>query len=85
MEQIKKEKQPHKSNESKPAKNTRVKNYARYSGMAAQLGITIAIGAFIGQQLDTWLSFEKPLMTALFSLLATIAGIYLLIKDLIQE
>lgn len=85
MEKPQKEKQPHKLSESKPAKSTKVKNYARYSGMAVQLGVTIAIGAFIGRKLDTWLAFDKPLMTALFSLLATIAGIYLLIKNILQE
>lgn len=62
-----------------------MKNYARYSGMAIQLGVTIALGAFIGQRLDKWLSLEAPLMTAFLSLLATIAGIYLLIRDLVKK
>lgn len=85
MKNKEKENQQRKLNESKPAKSTKVKNYARYSGMAVQLGVTIAVGAFIGRKLDEWFAFEKPLMTALFSLLATITGIYLLIKDIIQK
>lgn len=85
MENKQKESQPHKLNEQKQAKPTKVKNYARYSGMAVQLGVTIAIGAFIGRKLDEWLVFDKPLMTALFSLLATVAGIYSLVKNIIQE
>lgn len=59
--------------------------YAKYSGMAMQLGITIALGAFIGRKFDEYLAFDRPLMTALFSLLATVGGIYLLIRDLIKE
>lgn len=62
-----------------------MKSYARYSGMAIQLGVTIALGAFVGRKVDEWLSLEQPLMTALFSLLATIAGIYLLVKDLVKK
>lgn len=85
MENKQNEKQQHKSKESKQAKSTKVKNYARYSGMAVQLGVTIAIGAFVGRKLDEWFAFEKPLMTALLSLLATVAGIYLLIRDLVQK
>lgn len=85
MDKRQKENLKHKSNEAKPVNRQRVKNYARYSGMAVQLGVTIAIGAFIGKKLDEWFAFEKPLMTALFSLLATIGAIYLLIKRIIQE
>jgi len=53
--------------------------------MAIQLGVTIAFGALIGRKVDDWLSLEQPLMTALLSLLATVAGIYLLVKDLVKK
>lgn len=85
MENKHKEKQQHKSSESKQAKSAQFRNYARYSGMAMQLGVTIAVGAFIGRKLDEWLGLERPLMTALLSLLATIAGIYVLIRDLVNK
>ncbi len=58
--------------------------YARYSGMAIQLGATIAVGAFIGRKLDDYFLLEKPLLTAFFSLLATVGGIYVLIRDLVK-
>ena len=88
MKNNEKEKQPHKSNELKqvkPKSSIDLKSYARYSGVAIQLGVTIAIGAFIGRKVDEWMGFDKPLMTALFSLLATIMGIYLLVRDLVQK
>ena len=59
--------------------------YAKYSGMAFQLGGTIAIGALIGRKLDQYFGLEKPLLTALFALIATIGGIYLLVNGLIRK
>ena len=80
-----KQDQKERSSKSKPANNGNSKkkamqSYARYSGMAIQLGVTIAIGAFIGQKLDEWFGLDKPLLTALCALLATIGAIYVLIK-----
>jgi F0F1-type ATP synthase assembly protein I len=65
--------------------NGRVQAYAKYSGMAVQLGGTIAIGAFIGRKLDQYFALEKPLLTAFFALAATVGGIYLLINGLINK
>ena len=88
MENKRKEsQQDNKHQESKQAKTTNasgMKNYARYSGMAIQLGATIALCAFAGRKLDTWLSFQQPLMTALLAFLGTVVGIYLLVKDLLK-
>jgi uncharacterized membrane protein YeaQ/YmgE (transglycosylase-associated protein family) len=53
--------------------------------MAAQLGGTIAIGAFIGRKLDQYFGLEKPLLTAFFALTATVGAIYLLINGLINK
>ena len=89
MENKRKEsQQDNKHQESKQAKTTNasgMKNYARYSGMAIQLGATIALCAFAGRKLDTWLSFQQPLMTTLLAFLGTVAGIYLLVKDLLKS
>ena len=89
MENKRKEsQQDNKHQESKQAKTTNasgMKNYARYSGMAIQLGATIALCAFAGRKLDTWLSFQQPLMTALLAFLGTVTGIYLLVKDLLKS
>lgn len=53
--------------------------------MAIQLGATIAVGAFIGRKLDEYFALEKPLLTALLALLATVGGIYALVRGLIKE
>ena len=56
--------------------------YLKYSGLAFQLGATIAIGAFIGYKLDEWAQFDKQYLTALFAVLFTLAGLYIALKDL---
>ncbi len=56
--------------------------YLKYSGLAFQLGATIAIGAFIGYKLDEWAQFDKQYLTALFALVFTLAGLYIALKDL---
>ena len=87
MEKQQTEKQ-HKSKDykKKPSKGTsKMRAYAQYSSKAMQLGLTIVLGAFIGRKLDQYFELDKPYLTALLSLLATIAGIYLLIRDLINK
>ncbi len=58
-------------------------NYMKYSGMAFQLGITIAIGAFIGVKLDEWMGNEQQYMTIVFVLIFAFAGFYVTLKDLL--
>jgi F0F1-type ATP synthase assembly protein I len=85
METPQKENQ-HKSNDLKKKQVRQDKGmqaYARYSGIALQLGGTLAIGAFIGRKLDQYFGLEKPLLTALFALLATVGGIYMMVRGLI--
>ncbi|MEM6964241.1 MAG: AtpZ/AtpI family protein [Bacteroidota bacterium] len=55
----------------------------KYMGLAFQLGATIAVGAFIGYQLDQWANFEKDYFTVLFVMLFAGAGLYAALKDLI--
>ena len=58
--------------------------YAKYSGMAIQMGVIIVIGAFAGQYLDKYLNLEKPLMTIIGSLFGVFIALYLSLKDLIN-
>ena len=59
-----------------------LKNYARYSGMAFQMGIIIAVGAYGGVKLDEkW--DTKPWMTLVCVLLAIAVALYSVIKDLV--
>ena len=59
-----------------------LKNYARYSGMAFQMGIIIAVGAYGGVKLDEkWNT--KPWMTLVCVLVSIAVALYSVIKDLV--
>lgn len=57
----------------------------KYSGMAFQLGITLAIGTFAGAKIDERLKTERPYFTALFAVISLFAGLYLVLKDLFNK
>lgn len=57
-------------------------NYARYSALAVQMGVLIAVGAFGGYLTDEWLNLGIPIFTILFSLMAVAGSIWLLIKEI---
>lgn len=64
-------------------KNSRqVNQYLKYSGMAIQLFVLMAIGAFLGQWLDRRLESSKPYFTILLILLFTAGFFYKLVTDL---
>jgi F0F1-type ATP synthase assembly protein I len=44
----------------------------------------ILIGVFAGIKIDKWLKTDKPVFTALLSVLAVILAIYYSIKDLLR-
>lgn len=52
-----------------------------FSGMAVQMGATIGLGAWGGQQLDQKYQPEKPYWTIALSLLGVFISLYLLIKQ----
>jgi len=60
-------------------------NYAKYSGMAFQMGIIIFAGTFGGIKLDKLVNFSFPLFTVICSLLSVIISMYLIIKELISK
>jgi len=60
----------------------RMRDYAKYSGMAIQMGLIILIGALIGKKLDAYFQLERPYLTVVFSLLSISAALYLVLKDL---
>jgi F0F1-type ATP synthase assembly protein I len=65
--------------------SNKLQAYAKYSSLALQFALTITLGALVGRGLDSYLNFNTPYLTALFSLAATIGGIYMLVRDLIQK
>lgn len=61
-------------------------NWAKYSGMAFQMGITIALGVWGGMKLDEFFPVTKfPLFTITLSLLSVFGAMYWVIKDLLKK
>jgi len=65
--------------EQKPA----LKNYARYTGMAFQMLAIILIFYWAGSKLDERSASEKPVYTAILSIIGVFAGLYVSLKDFI--
>jgi len=63
-------------------KGDQLRDYAKYSGMAIQMGLIILVGTFLGKKLDAYFNLERPYLTVLFALLSIFAALYLSLKDL---
>ena len=61
-------------NPQKPKKQFR--NYAIFSGVAIQMGVTIYLGVILGKWLDSKFLLEKKYFTILFTLISLIISIY---------
>ena len=59
-------------------------NYVKFSGMAVQMGLTIALGAWGRSKLDQKLNTSVPIFTIILSLLAIGISLYLVIRDVIN-
>lgn len=55
--------------------------YARFSAIAMQMGIMIAIGVIGGFKLDRFLNFRFPIFTVILSMVSVAGAIWLLIKE----
>ena len=73
-----------KNKKSESDKKRTNNSFVKYSGMAIQMGLTVLIGAFIGQKIDEYYGTDKPYFTILLALLAISASLYLTLKDLIK-
>lgn len=68
--------------EKKPDYN----NWAKYSGMAFQMIVPIALGVWGGMKLDEKFPIGKfPVFTLCLSLLSVFAAMYWVIKDLLKK
>lgn len=63
-------------------KNSQLKNWAIFSGIAFQMGATIFICAWIGKQLDERYPSNKNWFTIGFVLFGMVASIYVVLKQL---
>ena len=58
----------------------------KYSGMALQMGVTIALGVWGGRKLDEYFGLEKfPAFTLSLSLLSIAGSIYFVIRGLFKK
>lgn len=57
------------------------RNLARFSSMTIQMGIIIALFAYIGQWLDNKYQTSNPWFTVILSLLGIVASLYLMLKE----
>jgi hypothetical protein len=67
-------------------KKQRLTDYGKFSAMAFQMGITIALGVWGGMKLDERFPITRfPLFTISLSLLSVFAAMYWVIKDLLKK
>jgi len=71
-----------KKKKEKDKGEKRPNQFLKFTGMAAQMAITILIGVFGGIKVDEYLSLNTPVFTLVFSLLSVAAAMYFVIKDL---
>ena len=58
-------------------------DYMKYSGMAFQMLIILALGTYLGVKLDEYFQLETPYLAALFAILSLFIAFYITLKDLI--
>ncbi|MHA6278956.1 AtpZ/AtpI family protein [Salinimicrobium sp. CAU 1759] len=63
-------------------KNSQLKNWAIFTGIAFQMGATIFICAWIGKKLDERYPMEKNWFTIGFVLFGLVASVYVVLKQL---
>ena len=59
--------------------------YLKYSAMAFQMGIIIAIFSFIGQKVDAYYETTTAYWTAGFALVGVCFALYFLLKDVLID
>ena len=59
--------------------------YAKYLGLAFQMGVLIAAGAWGGKWADARWGFEKPAMVVVGTLLGLAVGLYLFLQAIKED
>jgi ATP synthase protein I len=70
--------------EKNQKKNKGFSDYARYTGIAFQMGVIIFLTTWGGIKLDQLAGFSNPVFTIILSLLGVFAAIYTAIKDFLK-
>lgn len=69
---------------NKPLKksSSTLKNIAIFTGIAAQMGVTIFLGAYFGKWLDAKYPADKKWFTMIFTLLGVGIALYIVLKQI---
>jgi ATP synthase protein I len=62
-----------------------LKSFTRYSGMGFQMILIILLFYWAGSKLDERASNEKPVYTAILTVLGVFAGLYIVLRDFIGK
>lgn len=74
-----------KKNENPSKKpNNSLNQYARFSGVAIQMGVIIGLSAWGGKKLDEQFNLNKPYLTIVCSLSGVGVALYLIIREIIK-
>lgn len=74
-----------KKNENPSKKpNNSLNQYARFSGIAIQMGVIIGVSAWGGKKLDEHFNLNKPYLTIVCSLAGVVIALYLIIREVIK-
>ncbi len=74
-----------KKNENPSKKpNNSLNQYARFSGVAIQMGVIIGLSAWGGKKLDEQFNLNKPYLTIVCSLSGVGVALYLIIREVIK-
>ena len=71
-----------KNEASKKKSNNTLKNFAVFTGIAAQMGLTIFAGAYLGKYIDQEYPSDKKWFTMLFTLLGVGISLYAVLKQI---
>ncbi|MBL7818754.1 MAG: AtpZ/AtpI family protein [Saprospiraceae bacterium] len=73
--------QPKNKKSENPKKRPSSIALLRYTDIAFKMGVTIALGAWLGKWLDGKMGMTKPVFLLIMSMLAIGGAIYMVIKD----
>lgn len=65
-------------------KKTKANPYLRFTGIAFQMGVLIALGAWGGTELDEWAGNQKPIYTIILCLVAIGISLYIIIREALK-
>jgi F0F1-type ATP synthase assembly protein I len=75
-----KERNAERGRENK-ADGSRLRDIAKYTGLAFQMGLIILLGALAGKYLDRYFELQTPVFTLVLSLVSVFAALYISLKD----